>query len=61
VRRGYAQRTLDLHRLGYDPAKHLRPDDSGLWAWSEEAGAMFRKWSTEYFRGRREDTMEFVP
>jgi hypothetical protein len=48
-------RNFGLGELRYDPALHLSMEPNGLWSWSEDAGSL-SAWSSDYFRGRREDT-----
>lgn len=52
--RRYYTLALQLRAVGFDPARHLRLEDTGLWAWTEEAAEMNNEY-TRYFASRRED------
>lgn len=52
--RRYYALALQLRAFGFDPDRHLRLDESGLWSWTEEAAAMNEQY-VRYFAGRRED------
>lgn len=52
--RRYYNLAVRLRALGFDPAQHLRLDESGLWAWTEAAAEMHDEY-THYFATRRED------
>ena len=52
--RGYNTRHLILSEHHFDPARHLRPDPTGVWAWGEAPEAL-RSSVVRYFEQRRED------
>jgi hypothetical protein len=54
VDRRYRQRNQELKTWAFDPDRHIRRDENGLWEWAEAPEAM-RAWSEEMFASRNED------
>lgn len=55
ARRQYRSRHYRLHRLGFDPVRHLETGDGGLMEWSYRAPAKMRFFVERYFAYRRDD------
>lgn len=55
ARRNYKDRRICLGEFAFDPARHLRRLDCGLYGWSESADARLRTAVRQYFIDRRED------
>lgn len=55
VNRRYAEMNEEFMTFAFDPEKHLRLDDAGLFEWSNEAPKRLVDWSNEFFVLRRED------
>lgn len=56
--RQYVERWTFLRDQGYDPTRHVRVDDTGLLAWTDEARRErpdMVRWVADYFALRRED------
>jgi hypothetical protein len=53
--RRYARLNQEFMTFDFDPEKHLRFDESGLWEWTDETPEPMRKWASEMFWMRRED------
>jgi hypothetical protein len=53
--RRYARLNQEFMTFDFDPEKHLRFDESGLWEWTDETPERLRKWASEMFWMRRED------
>jgi hypothetical protein len=53
--RQYHARWYPVIDGGYDPARHVRIDDTGLLAWTQEASPELVEWVAGYFHTRRED------
>ena len=52
--RRYFTRNQDFKKFDFDPDRHLRQGDSGLWEWAE-ASELIRAWSSDLFYSRNED------
>lgn len=54
VNRRYGELNDEFKNFDFDPDKHLRYDESGLWEWADAPEEM-RDWASELFWMRRED------
>jgi hypothetical protein len=54
VNRRYTELNNAFKTFNFDPAKHLRHDENGLWEWADAPPRM-REWARELFWMRRED------
>jgi hypothetical protein len=52
--RRYDQNNQEFRTFDFDPVRHLRRDEQGLWEWADAPGAL-RAWAMEWFASRRED------
>lgn len=52
--RKYAVRNHELHSIGYDPKKDIRPGKNGLYEWTK-SGKRIEQWAIDYFKHRQED------
>ena len=52
--RNYKSRGWELAGFGFDPARDLRLDESGCWAWNSDKPDL-HKWAIDYFDLRKED------
>lgn len=52
--RRYFQRNLEFQAFDFDPERHIRLSESGLWEWAEAPPAM-RDWCAEWFGSRKEE------
>lgn len=52
--RRYRQRNQEFKAFGFDPDRHIRSGDNGLWEWADAPAAM-RAWASEMFASRHED------
>lgn len=55
IDRRYAELNRELWQFGFDPDRHLRIDEAGLYDWTDETPPEMRAWALENFRRRRED------
>ena len=54
VDRRYGEMNQQFKEFDFDPDKHLRHDENGLWEWND-APAELRQWASDFFSIRRED------
>lgn len=52
--RRYFQRDQEFKAFAFDPDRHIRLDENGLWEWAEAPEEM-RAWASEVFSSRNED------
>ena len=55
LNRRYTERHQILSRHGFNPLRHIRIDEQGLHAWTDEAPAALQTEVSEYFLARHED------
>lgn len=53
--RRYGDMNQQFKTFNFDPDRHLRKDESGLWEWADAAPKQLIEWATTYFEIRRED------
>ena len=54
VNRRYGEMNQQFATFDFDPDRHLRHDENGLWEWNE-APEELRQWASDFFWIRRED------
>ncbi|WP_338264316.1 hypothetical protein [Corallococcus caeni] len=52
--RRYREHNQEFKRFAFDPDRHIRCDENGLWNWADAPSAM-RAWAREMFVSRNED------